>query len=64
MPSKFKIGDRVMYQDMGWKSFVGVIVDINKGESGEPPDCVVQLDDGAILACSTSQLAHLDLGEL
>ena len=64
MDIKFKIGDRVMYQDMGGKSFVGTIVDITKGESGESPDCVIQLDDGSILACSTGQLAHLDLGEL
>ena len=64
MTSKFIIGDRVMYQDIGGKPLVGTITDISKDESREPTGYVVQLDDGTILGCSTNELAHLDLDKL
>ena len=64
MTYKFKIGDRVMYQDIGSGPLVGTITDISKDESGEPTGYVVKLDDGRILACSTNELAHLDIDKL
>ena len=64
MTSKFKIGDRVMYQDIGGKPLVGTINAISKDESGEPTGYVVQLDDGNILGCSANELAHLDIDKL
>ncbi len=64
MTSKFKIGDRVMYQDVGGKPLVGTITNISKDESGEPTGYVVKLDDNRILGCSINELAHLDLDKL
>ena len=64
MTGKFKIGDKVMYHDIGGKPLVGTITDIARDENREPTGYTVQLDDGRILACSTNELAHLDLGEL
>ncbi len=64
MNETFKIGDRVMYQDMNGKLLVGTINEISKDESGEPTGYVVQLDNGNILGCSTNQLAHLDIDKL
>ena len=64
MTSKFEIGDRVMYQDIGRKPLVGTITDITKDESGEPIGYVVKLDDERIIACSTNELVHFDLGKL
>lgn len=64
MTSKFKIGDRVMYQNIGGKPLVGTITDIAEDKSGELTGYVVRLDDGRILGCSTNELAHLDLGKL
>ena len=64
MTCKFKIDDRVMYQDIGGKPLVGTITHISKDESGEPTGYVVKLDDKRILSCSSSQLAHLDLDKL
>ncbi len=64
MPSKFTIGDKVMYKDIGGKPLVGMITNITEDESGEPTAYVVQLDDGPILACSSGELTHLDLDKL
>jgi len=64
MTIKFKIGDRVMYQDAGGKPMVGTITNISKDESGEPTGYVVKLDDNRILDCSTNELAHLDIDYL
>jgi hypothetical protein len=64
MTKKFKISDRVMYQDIGGKPLVGTIADVTKDESGEPTWYVVKLDNGQIVGCSIDKLAHLDLGEL
>lgn len=64
MTSKFKIGDRVMYQNIGGKPLVGTITDVAKDESGEPTGYVVKLDDERILGCSSGQLAHLDIDKL
>ncbi len=64
MTSKFRIDDRVMYHDVGGKPMAGTITYISKDESGEPTGYVVKLDDERILACSSSQLAHLDLDKL
>ena len=64
MTSKFKIGDRVMYHDIGEKPLVGTITDITKDESEEPTGYVVKLDDERILGCSSNELAHLDLDKL
>ena len=64
MTDRFKIGDRVMYQDIGDKPLIGTINEISKDENGEPTGYVVQLDDGNILGCSTNQLAHLDIDKL
>jgi hypothetical protein len=64
MTIKFKIGDRVMYQDVGGKPMVGTITNISKDESGEPTGYVVKLDDNRILGCSTNELAHLDIDKL
>ena len=64
MTSKFEIGDKVMYQDIGRKPLVGTITDITKDESGEPSGYVVKLDDERILGCSSNELAHLDLDKL
>ncbi len=64
MISKFKIGDRVMYQDISRKPLVGTITDITKDESGKPIGYVVKLDDERILGCSSNELAHLDLDKL
>ena len=64
MVSKFKIGDRVMYQDIGEKPMIGTITNVSKDESGEPTGYVVKLDDNRILGCSTNELAHLDIDKL
>ena len=64
MTSKFKIGDRVMYQNIGGKPLVGTITGIAEDESGEPTGYVVKLDDGRILGCSSDELAHLDINKL
>ena len=64
MTSKFKIGDRVMYQNIGGKPMAGTITNISKDESGQPTGYVVKLDDKRILGCSSGQLAHLDLDKL
>ena len=64
MTIKFKIGDRVMYQDIGGKPLVGTITDITEDESGEPTGYIVKLDDGRILGCGTNELSHLDLDKL
>ena len=64
MTSKFKIGDRVMYQNVGGKPLVGTITHISKDENGEPTGYVVKLDNESILSCSSGQLAHLDLDKL
>lgn len=64
MTSKFKIDDRVMYQDIGKEPLAGTITYISKDKSGEPTGYVVKLDDERILACSSNELAHLDLDEL
>jgi len=64
MAEKFKIGNKVMYQDIGGKPLVGTITNITQNEDGEPTGYVVKLDDGRIIGCSTNQLAHLDLDKL
>ena len=64
MTSKFKIGDRVMYQNIGGKPLVGTVTNVTKDENEKPTGYVVQLDDGNILGCSTNQLAHLDIDKL
>ena len=64
MTSKFKIGDRVMYQNIGGKPLVGTITNITEDESGHPTGYVVKLDDKRILNRSSGQLAHLDLDKL
>ena len=64
MISKFKISDRVMYQDIGGKPMVGTITHLSKDGSGETNGYVVELDDGRILDCSSNELAHLDLDQL
>ena len=64
MTIKFKIGDRVMYQDVGGKPMAGTITNISKDESGEPTGYVVKLDDNRILGCSINELAHLDIDKL
>jgi hypothetical protein len=53
-----------MYHDVGGKPMAGTITYISKDESGEPTGYVVKLDDERILACSSGQLAHLDLDKL
>ena len=64
MSDKFKIGDRVVYQNVGGKPLVSTITDITKDERGEPTGYVIQLDDGNILGCSPNQLACLDIDKL
>ena len=64
MTSKFKIGDRVMYQDIGGKPLIGNITEITYNESGEFTGYVIELDDGRILGCSIHELAHLDIDKL
>ena len=64
MTGKFKIGDRVMYQDIGGKPMTGTITFIKKDESGKPTGYVVKLDDNRLLGCSSGQLAHLDIDKL
>jgi hypothetical protein len=64
MTDKFKIGDRVMYQNIGGTPMAGTINEISKDESGEPTGYVVQLDDGNIVGCSPNQLTHLDIDKL
>ncbi|MCJ7615553.1 MAG: hypothetical protein MUO43_03345 [Desulfobacterales bacterium] len=64
MDIKFKIGDRVMYHNVGGKPMAGTITDITYSESGEPTGYVVRLDDERILGCSSHELAHLDLDKL
>ena len=64
MDIKFKIGDRVMYQDIGGKPLVGTITNINRNDSGEPTGYVIKLNDNSVLDCSNHQLAHLDIDKL
>ena len=64
MDIKFKIGDMVMYRDIGEKSLIGVITDVTRDENGEPAGYVVQLDDGQTIDCIPDELAHLDLDKL
>ena len=64
MTIKFKIGDMVMYRDIGEKPLIGVITDVAKDESGEPTGYAVKLDDGRILGCIPDELAHLELDKL
>jgi len=64
MTSKFEIGDRVMYQDIGRKPLVGTITDITKDESGVPIRYAVKLDDGRTIGCFPDELAHLELDKL
>jgi len=62
--SKFKIGDKVIYQDACGKPLSGSITDILRDENGNPVGYAVQLDDGTVLDCDSDKLAHLDLNKL
>jgi len=64
MTSNFKIGDSVMYRDIGGKPLVGTITNVSIDENGEPTGYAVKLDDGRILGCSSDELAHLDINKL
>ena len=64
MDIKFKIGDRVIYRDIGEKPLIGTITDVARDEKGEPTGYVVKLDDERILGCVPDELAHLDLDKL
>ena len=64
MTVKFRIGDRVMYRDIGEKPLIGTIVDIAKDESGVPTGYAIKLDDGRTLGCIPDELAHLELDKL
>ena len=64
MNSKFNIGDRVVYKDIGGKPLVGTVTDITEDESNEATTYFIQFDDGSILSCSSGELTHLDLDKL
>ena len=64
MDIKFKIGDRVMYRDIGKKPLIGTITDVTRYESGEPTRYAVTLDDGRTIGCFPDELAHLELDKL
>jgi len=64
MVIKFKIGDRVIYRDIGEKPLIGTITDVNKDENGDPTGYIVKLDDERILGCISEELAHLELDKL
>ena len=60
----FRKSDRVVYRDSGGKTLVGTITDIVKDDTGNTTGYVVKLNEGWIVVCSASDLAHLDLGKL
>ena len=64
MTIKFKIGDRVMYRDIGEKPLIGTITSVAKYESGESIKYDVKLDSGRIISCIPDELAHLELDKL
>jgi hypothetical protein len=64
MADTFKIGDRVMYQNVGGTPMAATIANISKDESGEPTGYVVRLDDNRLIDCSSHELAHLDIDKL
>ena len=64
MDIKLKIGDRVIYRDIGEKPLIGTITDVTRDEKGEPTGYVVKLDDESVLGCVPDELAHLDLDKL
>jgi len=64
MAIEFKIGDRVIYRDIGERLLIGTISDVTKDENGEPTGYVVRLDDERILGCIPDEIAHLDLDRL
>ena len=64
MTIKFKIGDRVMYRDIGEKPLIGTITDVTKDVSGESIRYAVKLDDGRTIGCISEELAHLELDKL
>ena len=64
MTIEFRQGDRVIYRDPGGKPLVGKINDVVKDDTGNTTGYIVKLDEGWIVGCSASDLAHLDLGKL
>jgi hypothetical protein len=64
MADKFKIGDRVMYQNIGGMPMAATITNISKDESGEPTGYGIRLDDNRLISCSANELAHLDIDKL
>jgi len=64
MTIKFKIGDRVMYRDIGEKPLIGTITDVTRDGSGEPTRYTVKLDGGRTIGCIPDELAHLELDKL